>query len=354
MKKFNYNPQTAEAILELNSLFSDLDNFKEFPALLETVLRKYLPVDWLSMYQASLDSNITINTSPSLPCNWEELYKEIAHLDRFREESLSLRPGEALRYSERQDPYDEVENFCHEFARKHTDVVDFITTATINTTDNHFIFGFYSTDQNQIFTESNKTFIEQISPVLISASNLMMFYKHFDFQRVAFDHMIKTLDYKYIILDRNVNIVDLPSETIDFFKNIFNDKNLNGLPTRIKEYINEKISAARVEGIHRGPIVKKLALPKGALVIYTYQIEKYYLMKFIFQQYDIQNTQTLPLTNMENKVLQFFKKGLIVKEIAYQLNLSERGVNFHKYNIVKKLNASNITQAVSVLKDLGL
>lgn len=241
-------------ILELASLFGDFNNFKDFPAGLDGVLQKYLPLDWLSMHQVSEDSGVSINTSPSLPCNWEELYQEIAPLDHFCAASLRLAPGDALVYSELHDPSDEIENYCHEFAKKYTDTADFMTMATKQ-----------------------------------------------------------------------------------FFQDVFFDQNMGSLPDPISRYIHHTLAGMRRQSIPVSPLSHKIALSRGALVVYTYKIETYFLMKFVFQHDD--GGKTLPLTPMENQVVQLLKQGFIVKEIAHQLNLSERGVNFHKYNIVKNSGA---------------
>ena len=347
--------KAAEAIIELHSIFADLNNFKEIPVALESVIKKYIQLDWLAFYQDSHnDFPLVATTNKSLPFNWGELYQAIAKYDTYREATKQLPAGNALLLNEYLDSSDEMANYCLEYSRKHTGTVDCITMPTINTPQELIGFGFYVTDKNNLFTQKDKAFLEQISPILISASNIMMFYKEFDFKRTAFDNLIKFQNSKYIVLDNMFKIIDLPLETLDFFQEVFSRKDLNDLPAPIINYITKTLSQIRFTSFQQEPIAHKLELKHGSLVLYTYHIEEYYLIKFIFQKHDPYNEKTLPLTNMENKVLQLLKKGYIVKQIADELKISERGVNFHKYNIVQKLRVSNVTEAISILADYGI
>ena len=346
--------KTTKAIIELNSHFKDLNDFKEFPIILEAVLKKYIPIDWLAMYQISHNMIQTVTTNKSLPFNWDKLYPEIEPYDLFKEESFKLSPGYALLGKKIYNTSIETDSFVLEYVKKHTDTLDFMTMTTIKTSQDHIIFGCYGTDEKRSFSQEDKFFLEQLSPIMISASNIMLLYKQFDFQRVTFDNLIKAQNCEYIILDNNLRTIDFPIETMDFLQEVFNDRNLNCLPKQINNWINKTLSGIRFRTILEEPITSKLTLKHGTLIIYAYQIKKYILMKFIFQKYDIFNEKTLPLTNMENKILELLKKGLIVKEIADQLDLSNRGVNFHKYNIIQKLRVSNIAEAISVLADYGI
>ena len=354
MKHEKQKLKAAKAILELSSLFNDLNNFQKLPVILETILKKYIPIDWLGLYHSSPDSSLTVTTNPSLPFNWAELYQKIAPYDKLWVETFKKTPGTALLYSEYTNLHSEEDIFCFEYAKKYTDTVDILAMPTINTPHEQIIFGFYTTDQTKLFNQKDKIFIDQIGKLLISASNIMLLYKEFDFQKIAFDKLIKAQNCKYIILDNNFKTIEFPFKTMDFFQEIFNNKNLKDIPEQINTFILEELPHARLKNSFQEPTICKLNLKNGTLIIYTYKIEKYFLMKFIYQKYDILNEKTLPLTDMENKILFLLKQGFIVKEIADKLNLTERGVNFHKYNIVKKLRVSNITQAISVLADYGI
>ncbi len=56
----------------------------------------------------------------------------------------------------------------------------------------------------------------------------------------------------------------------------------------------------------------------------------------------------IELTPREHEVLQQLAQGLANKQIAYQLNITERTVKFHLNSIFQKLGAHNRTEAVSI------
>jgi DNA-binding NarL/FixJ family response regulator len=55
-----------------------------------------------------------------------------------------------------------------------------------------------------------------------------------------------------------------------------------------------------------------------------------------------------PLTRREVEVLQMLAAGLMNKEIAARLNISEHTVKFHVASILGKLGAATRTEAVSL------
>ncbi|WP_133408474.1 response regulator transcription factor [Parashewanella tropica] len=60
------------------------------------------------------------------------------------------------------------------------------------------------------------------------------------------------------------------------------------------------------------------------------------------------------LTQQQYKILLMFAEGLLNKQIAYQLNVSEATVKAHATAIFRKLNVQNRTQAVLVLNQLEI
>lgn len=60
------------------------------------------------------------------------------------------------------------------------------------------------------------------------------------------------------------------------------------------------------------------------------------------------------LTSREKEVLNWLKQGKTSWDISAILNISERTVNFHVYNIMDKLGATNRPQAVAIATRLGL
>ncbi len=61
-----------------------------------------------------------------------------------------------------------------------------------------------------------------------------------------------------------------------------------------------------------------------------------------------------PLTPREREVLKWLKCGKTSWAIARILRISERTVNYHVNNIMRKLDVSNRTQAVSVSANADL
>ncbi|NVK23431.1 MAG: response regulator transcription factor [Gammaproteobacteria bacterium] len=60
------------------------------------------------------------------------------------------------------------------------------------------------------------------------------------------------------------------------------------------------------------------------------------------------------LTHQQYKILMMFAEGLLNKQIAYELNVSEATIKAHATAIFKKLNVRNRTQAVITLGELEL
>jgi DNA-binding CsgD family transcriptional regulator len=60
------------------------------------------------------------------------------------------------------------------------------------------------------------------------------------------------------------------------------------------------------------------------------------------------------LSSREIEVLNWLKQGKSSWDISVILGISKRTVNFHVYNIIQKLGATNRTQAVAVATRLGL
>lgn len=60
------------------------------------------------------------------------------------------------------------------------------------------------------------------------------------------------------------------------------------------------------------------------------------------------------LTQQQYKILMMFAEGMLNKQIAYDLNVSEATIKAHATAIFKKLNVRNRTQAVITLNELDL
>lgn len=60
------------------------------------------------------------------------------------------------------------------------------------------------------------------------------------------------------------------------------------------------------------------------------------------------------LTKREKEILTLIRQGFLSKEIAYKLNLSIYTVNNHRKNILAKLNAGNVIEAINKAESFGL
>ena len=60
------------------------------------------------------------------------------------------------------------------------------------------------------------------------------------------------------------------------------------------------------------------------------------------------------LTEREKAVLELSARGLTQKEISRCLNISSHTIDYHHRNIIKKLNARNITSAVAIAVSKGI
>jgi len=60
------------------------------------------------------------------------------------------------------------------------------------------------------------------------------------------------------------------------------------------------------------------------------------------------------LTNREKEILLLIRQGFLSKEIAYKLNLSIYTVNNHRKNILEKLGANNIIEALNSARISGI
>ena len=60
------------------------------------------------------------------------------------------------------------------------------------------------------------------------------------------------------------------------------------------------------------------------------------------------------LTKREKEILLLIRRGFLSKEIAFKLNLSNYTVNNHRKNILAKLNADNVIEAINRAESSGI
>ncbi|MGF1701733.1 response regulator transcription factor [Photobacterium makurazakiensis] len=72
------------------------------------------------------------------------------------------------------------------------------------------------------------------------------------------------------------------------------------------------------------------------------------------EEYNDLNERIAALTPQQYKVLSMLSDGLLNKQIAYELNVSEATIKAHMTAIFRKLNVKNRTQAVILLQQMDL
>ncbi len=60
------------------------------------------------------------------------------------------------------------------------------------------------------------------------------------------------------------------------------------------------------------------------------------------------------LSNREKEILRLIRQGLLSKEIACLLGISIYTVNNHRKNILSKLNANNVMEAIHIVENPGI
>lgn len=68
-------------------------------------------------------------------------------------------------------------------------------------------------------------------------------------------------------------------------------------------------------------------------------------------KFDIEDIE---LTKRERQIIVMFAQGMLAKEVAEQLGISQRTVETHKQHIYKKLNINNTVELLSFAKQMGL
>ena len=60
------------------------------------------------------------------------------------------------------------------------------------------------------------------------------------------------------------------------------------------------------------------------------------------------------LSSRENEVLRFLVTGMLNKQIAYELDISERTVKAHRKQVLKKMGVTSIAELVRLTEKIGI
>jgi DNA-binding CsgD family transcriptional regulator len=70
--------------------------------------------------------------------------------------------------------------------------------------------------------------------------------------------------------------------------------------------------------------------------------------------FNVDGIQSINLTKREIEILKMVNSGMISKEISDKLSISIHTVNGHRQNILSKMNADNILEAINYARNMGL
>jgi len=70
--------------------------------------------------------------------------------------------------------------------------------------------------------------------------------------------------------------------------------------------------------------------------------------------FDVDGIQNISLTKREIEILKMVNSGMISKEISDKLSISIHTVNGHRQNILSKMKADNILEAINYAREIGL
>lgn len=70
--------------------------------------------------------------------------------------------------------------------------------------------------------------------------------------------------------------------------------------------------------------------------------------------FNVDGIQNINLTKREIEILKMVNSGMISKEISDKLSISIHTVNGHRQNILSKMNADNILEAINYARNMGL
>lgn len=117
--------------------------------------------------------------------------------------------------------------------------------------------------------------------------------------------------------------------------------------------VNEKMEPVRVMGtISKAP---KQAY-QGEIFLRVYELDPSLGWSIVRESLYAtgEGKKTAALTETEIKILEYVFQGKTSKQVASELNLSTETVNRHRKNVLKKLKASNIVDAINIARERGI
>ncbi len=351
MDSLKIKAKAADAIVELHASLLHLQDYQQFPPLLESIVKKMFHVDWLAMFsfgQGLKPYNIVTNSS--LPFDWNEKYVTIYDFDAIRKDTLAGEIGETFIFNPIKDPGSELMRYAYEYIKKHTDTSHVLTIHTAKTIDYDSGIGLYRADTKMPFTAEEKQLMGYLGPVFVSVTRAMMFYADFDLKRVSVDKIRESQQALSITLNDRLIPVDIPSETALFFRRYFPMSPSNPIPESMWQWINQTIAPAGILRPDTGPWLLKLNLPDMDLYCKAYTVfsegQQLALLVQLLPHGDRTDFSVLHqggFTRREVEALSYLPLGYTNKQIAMAMDIEEVTAKKHLKNVAQKLDTSGRT-----------
>lgn len=346
--------KAADAIVELHASIREISDYREFPLLFESVVRKLFPIDWLALFvfgQGPKTYNIV--TNPSLPFDWNEKYAKIYEYDRIRIDTLNQAVGGTYIYQPGNGPRKEEEVYVLETVKKHTDTSHFLTLHTAKTSDSDSGIGIYRTEENHPFSAHEKQILDYLSPVLVSFTYTMMLYSEFDLKRVSIDKLAGSQKALTITFNDGLVPVDIPKATERFIKRYFPSTGQRSIPDPIDIWIRQQIAPKGCLEPNSGPWIFKMCLAEMDLYCKAYTIvtdlNQLALLVLLIphnRPMDFSILRSEGLTKRETEALSYLPLGYSNKQIAMAMDIEEVTVKKHLKNTAQKLGAFGKTDTL--------
>lgn len=166
-------------------------------------------------------------------------------------------------------------------------------------------------------------------------------------ERIHPDDRAQIVEYQ---IEHGQFIYSLPAEARNDYQQIFQYRMLNAKD----QYINVVSRTQVIEKDRNG----KAWIVMGVMEISPDQIPVERVKRTVINvksgKIFIPVLTDQQLTNREKEILLLIRQGFLSKEIAEKLSISIHTVNNHRKNILAKLNADNVIEAINVAGDCGI
>jgi len=346
--------KAAEAIIEISSATKEIQNFHEFPQIIELIISKQIPLDWIAMYSNSYSGKeIQTITNPDLTFNWNEIYSQAGPYDYFGACIQQLNPGGFLVNQDVVDPTIEEQCLSLDFAKKHTGTNHFMGLMGFKNLNQFHAYGFYRTDIKKPFTHEDKIFFSCLSSLFVSISNTLLLYLQNDFMRAGLDYLMAGEPIKPLVFDKWLKPVEIPADTLKVLSQVFDKTNYAKLPVEIIQWINTTIAPRGYIEPNTGPWFLRRDLPGEILLCQAYVIltpsKRLYLMikiKYENSTVDFSILKERQLTNREIEVLEYLPIGYTNNQIAKAMGKKTVSEKKHFRNIAAKFGTYSKTETL--------